>query len=196
MNNAVKKGIINSNIASYVQNPIPDTKREFLTVEELEKLSKNGYHIKEIQNAFLFSCFTGFRISDIKNLTWRNIKKDYIEIKQKKTEDNIRVKLSDSAKKILKYQLPVNHKSDKIFTLPKENAINKHINLWMQQNNIDKHITFHCARHTFATLCLTYDIDIYTLSKLLGHKDIKNTQIYAKLIDKKKDEAIDKLPVF
>lgn len=65
---------------------------------------------------------------------------------------------------------------------------------WAVLAGINKHITFHCARHTFATLCLTYDIDLYTVSKLLGHRDIKTTQIYAKLIDKKKDEAIDKLP--
>ena len=57
-----------------------------------------------------------------------------------------------------------------------------------------KHITWHSGRHTFATLTLTHDIDLYTVSKLLGHKEIKTTQIYAKLIDKKKDEAVDKLP--
>jgi site-specific recombinase XerD len=66
----------------------------------------------------------------------------------------------------------------------------------IEQTDIQKKITFHCGRHTFATLCLTYDIDIFTVSKLLGHTDVKNTQIYAKLIDKKKDQAIDKLPTF
>ena len=64
----------------------------------------------------------------------------------------------------------------------------------MKSAGIKKKITFHCARHTFATMCLTYDVDIYTVSKLLGHRDLKTTEIYAKLIDKKKDEAIDRLP--
>ena len=64
----------------------------------------------------------------------------------------------------------------------------------IQKAGINKRITFHCGRHTFATMCLTYDIGIYTVSKLLGHTDVKHTQIYAKLIDKKRDEAIDKLP--
>lgn len=64
----------------------------------------------------------------------------------------------------------------------------------MKEAGISKHITGHCARHTFATLCLTYEIPITTIAKLLGHTDIKHTQAYAKLVDKKKDEAIDKLP--
>lgn len=59
---------------------------------------------------------------------------------------------------------------------------------------IEKNITFHSARHTFATLCLTFDVPLNTVKELLGHKDIRNTQIYAQMIDKKKDEAIDKLP--
>ncbi len=66
--------------------------------------------------------------------------------------------------------------------------------LWIMKAGITKHITFHCARHTYATLLLTYGVDIFTLSKLLGHKNIKNTQIYAKIIDRKKREAVDKLP--
>ena len=81
-----------------------------------------------------------------------------------------------------------------IFDLRNNTQICNAIKKWVQKAGINKHITFHCARHTFATMCLTYDVDIYTVSKLLGHRDIGSTQIYAKLIDKKKDEAIDKLP--
>ena len=78
--------------------------------------------------------------------------------------------------------------------IPSENKINKHIKNWIQAAGINKHVTFHISRHNFATLLLSSDIDIYTVSKLLGHKDVKVTQIYAKLIDKKRDEAIEKLP--
>jgi site-specific recombinase XerD len=66
--------------------------------------------------------------------------------------------------------------------------------LWVLKAGITKHITFHCGRHTYATLLLTYGVDIFTVSKLLGHKSIKNTQIYAKIIDKTKREAVNKLP--
>ena len=83
----------------------------------------------------------------------------------------------------------------KIFLLSANNNTQSHIKKWVENAGINKHITWHCARHTFATLNLTYGTDIYTVSKLLGHRDIRTTQVYAKLIDKKKVEAINKLPV-
>ncbi|HQM85477.1 MAG TPA: tyrosine-type recombinase/integrase [bacterium] len=70
----------------------------------------------------------------------------------------------------------------------------KHLKEWVRISGITKNVSFHTARHTFATLCISSGIDIYTTSKLLGHTDVKTTQQYAKLVDKKKDEAIDKLP--
>ena len=70
-----------------------------------------------------------------------------------------------------------------------------HLKWWAKDAGIKKHVTWHVGRHTFATLALTYGNDIYTVSKLLGHREVRTTQIYAKLIDKKKDEAIDKLPI-
>lgn len=71
---------------------------------------------------------------------------------------------------------------------------NEKLLMWVQAAGIKKHITFHCARHTYATLQLTHDTDLFTVSKLLGHKNIKTTQIYAKIIDKKKREAVDRMP--
>ena len=65
---------------------------------------------------------------------------------------------------------------------------------WMLRAGITKDITFHCARHTHATLLLNNGVDIYTVSKLLGHKEIKTTQVYARIIDKKKKEAVNKIP--
>jgi len=89
----------------------------------------------------------------------------------------------------------VQGKSNLVFTLIDNKAINRHIARWVKEAGINKKISFHCARHSFATICITNDIDIYTVKKLMGHKEISSTQIYAKLIDKKKDEAIDKIPV-
>lgn len=196
LNVAVMKKLIDNNPASYVKNPKPTPEREFLTVEEIKTLTESNYENSDIQNAFLFSCFTGLRISDIINLSWNDIKKEYLEIKQQKTEETLRFKIPETANKILTMQKGLYINSDRVFQLPGEVAINRHLSRWIQENNINKHITFHCGRHTFATMCLTYDIDLYTVSKLLGHKDIKHTQIYAKIIDKKRDEAIDKLPNF
>ena len=194
LNIALKKNIISKNPAIFIKNPSVKAKREFLVEIEIKKISNDTIINQNIKNAFLFSCFTGLRISDIKSLTWKNVKEQRLEVLQKKTSDTLRMKISSSAQNILSAQRNGDKLSDHIFRLPGEDAINKHIKRWILRNGIDKHITFHCARHTFATLCLTYDIDIYTVSKLLGHKDIKHTQIYAKIIDKKRDDAIDKLP--
>jgi integrase len=195
LNIALKNSFITKNPSNYVKNPSVRPKREFLIESEIKKLSYDNDIDPNIKNAFLFSCFTGLRISDIMSLTWEGVKDQYLDIVIKKTSDSLRMKLSDSANTILSAQQQVNYKSDQIFQLPLENAINANIKKWVKRNGIEKHITFHCARHTFATLCLTYDIDLYTVSKLLGHKDIKHTQIYAKIIDKKRDDAIDKLPI-
>ncbi|MDP8204923.1 MAG: site-specific integrase [Candidatus Tenebribacter mawsonii] len=194
LNIALKKNYISKNPALFVLNPGVNARREFLTEDEIIKISTDKLIDKDIKNAFLFSCFTGLRISDIRSLTWKNIKEENLEVLQKKTSDTLRMKISSSAQNILSDQRNGNKLFDLIFGLPGEDSINKHIKRWVHRNSIDKHITFHCARHTFATLCLTYDIDLYTVSKLLGHKDIKHTQIYAKIIDKKRDDAIDKLP--
>lgn len=104
------------------------------------------------------------------------------------------MKLHPEALRIVNDKRLVANENDKVFDLKSHQVTTKYLKRWVKDTGINKKITFHCARHTFATLCLTHDIDLYTVSKLLGHRDIKSTQIYAKLIDKKKDEAIDKLP--
>ena len=87
------------------------------------------------------------------------------------------------------------HDTGNLFNLPCESTIRYHIQNMVTKAGIDKHITPHCGRHTFATLAINNGMDLYTLSKYLGHNDVKVTQIYAKLINKKKDEAINKIPV-
>lgn len=193
LNRAVKEDIITKNPAASVTMKKADTKREFLSFEEIKTLSRTDKPNLDSCNAFLFSCFTGLRISDLRSLTFAQIKDNYIEFKQQKTGQNERFKLSSAAQKIVSQQAEF-CRSDKVFNLITLGNINVHVDKWAKAAGINKYITFHCARHTFATMALTNDIDLYTVSKLLGHRDIKTTQIYAKLIDKKKDEAIDKLP--
>jgi integrase len=107
-----------------------------------------------------------------------------------KTQKWINVPLSDEA---LRW-LPVKEDLDEpIFHLYDPVNIEKHIAIWMRNAKIDKHITYHCSRHTFATMMLTLDVDLYTVSKLLGHSKITTTQIYAKIIDKKRVDAVSKV---
>jgi integrase len=194
LNVAVEKEIIDTNPARFIQIKKTDVEREFLTIEELRKLKDTPCPNEQTKRAFLFSCFTGLRFSDIQKLTFNDVREGYLYFRQEKTSDVERVPLSKSALGILDQQRAEGRTEGKVFNLNIHDATRKQINKWVEKAELKKHVTWHVGRHTFATMALTHDIDIYTLRDLLGHKDLKNTQIYAKLIDKKKAEAIDKLP--
>ncbi len=192
--NPAKKITMHSDIKSKLSGN-KYKKKEFLLIEELNQLISNPINNKQVMNAFLFSCFTGLRFEDIKALLFTDIIEKHLYIRQLKTEEDERLKLNETALKILEEQRELMEKSnDFVFKLSDNKVTNKYLKRWTQLAGITKKITFHCSRHTFATLCISNDVDLYTVSKLLGHKDISSTQIYAKLVDKKKDEAIDKLP--
>ena len=174
-----------------------ESKREFLNIEEIRKISQCEQGNQVVKRAFLFACFTGLRISDVRKLQWKEIRQDengdfYIDYRQQKTASLENLPLSSSAIKILN-EIP--KENDYIFyNLPTKTAISKTLQAIAKYAGIDKHIHFHVSRHTFATLAITYDNDIYTVSKLLGHKKVATTQIYAKIVDEKKREAVNKLP--
>ena len=196
LNKAIKERIIFYNPANGIQIKLKDSNRQFLTLKEVKTIKDIPCENEQVKNAFLFSCFTGLRISDIRALTFNSIREGYLHFQQQKTRGVERIKLSQSALDILREQKQRRLKGNTlVFKLPSETTIRKYLRAWIEAAGIKKRISFHCARHTFATMCLTSDIDLFTVSKLLGHRDIKDTQIYAKLIDKKKDQAIDKLPV-
>ena len=105
-----------------------------------------------------------------------------------KTQKPLNVPLSGEALKVLEEK---KNPDEPIFKLPTSDAtINYHIKKWVKNGHIDKTISFHCSRHTFATMMLTLGADLYTTSKLLGHANVTTTQIYSKIIDKKKTEAV------
>ena len=112
---------------------------------------------------------------------------------QKKTSGLEYLDLSPQASQMLRER---NRVGDFVFyDLPNHlSSVNAALKRWAWEAGINKNISFHTARHTFATMLLTLDVDLYTVSKLLGHKDIKTTQIYAKIIDKKKQDAVNKIP--
>ena len=175
--------------------PRPESEREFLTLEEVQRLTKTRCGNDEVKRAFLFSCFTGLRLSDIETLTPQMIRSTAtgleVEMRQQKTQRMVYIPVSSNAASFL----PENYKARKrIFIMPSRNEVNGNIRRWTKKAEISKHITFHCSRHTYATLLLTYGADIYTVSKLMGHSSVEITQVYAKVIDQKKTEAVNLIP--
>ena len=143
----------------------------------------------EVRQAFLFSCLCGLRFSDVKRLQWSNLQTDsrghtIAEIVQQKTNSLLYLPISAEAQK----QLPNPElREGSVFKqLPDASYTNKLLKRWARQAGIRKTISFHVARHTFATLSLTYGAELYTISKLLGHSNIRITQIYADIISEKK----------
>lgn len=173
-----------------------ETRRNFLTIEELNRLVKTECNNPLLKRAALFSALTGLRFSDIKNLVWGEL--EYIEgngyfiqFKQQKTKGVEMMPISEQAYSILGERKET---TDKVFEGLTYSAYeNKHLYQWIGAAGITKDITFHCFRHTFATLQLSKGTDIYTVSKMLGHRELKTTQIYAKIIDQTKREAADKI---
>jgi len=194
---AVKDGIIIKNPADNVKGlPQGDSIREFLTLEELQSLVKCQCEIPILKKAFIFSCLSGLRWSDIHKLVWSEVQHSaeygyYIRFRQKKTKGSATLPISNQARNLLG---EIGKPNDKVFDGLKYSAWhNLKLQQWVMKAGISKTISFHCARHTYATLQLTLGTDIFTVSKLLGHKDLKTTQVYAKIIDAKKKEAANKI---
>lgn len=197
LNLAVKEKIIPSNPAKYVKIRLEGTERVYFTKDELIILANTECKENDIKRAFMFSCFTGLRISDINKLTWSQIKEKRLFVKQTKTKGIEYLPLSESALKYLYMDQDLENLSPdkKIFKLKSDMSTNRKLKEWVKEAKINKHISYHASRHTFATLSLSSGIDIYTVSKMMGHKSVKMTEIYAKIINKTVEEAVSKLPL-
>lgn len=191
LKHALKAKLITTYPGENIQIKFPESQRQFLSKEEIQIVANIEFDRPAVQDAFLFSCFTGLRMADIMSLEWSNIKNGYLHFTQHKTGQSERIKLSDTAKDILSRQ---ERSSRKIFDLPTRKHLFKAINRLMEQANLGKKVTFHCARHTFATQLIENGAELLTVQKLMGHRDIRSTMIYTKLVDKLKDQAIDRLP--
>ncbi|QNR86740.1 site-specific integrase [Pedobacter riviphilus] len=176
-----------------------ETNRQFLLEEELKTLATTECEYPLLKKAFLFSCLTGLRWSDINKLIWEEVifsetEQQYsINFRQKKTKGLQYNPISFEAFKLLGARAD---NEERVFKGLKYSAWNNHLlQEWIWKDaDIKKKITFHCARHTYATLLLTSGADIYTVSKLLGHQDLKTTEIYGKIINTQKVKVVNLLP--
>lgn len=204
---AVKAGVIKSNPADMVDNQkkirVPESQRVYLTIDEVRSLMDTECKSEISKRAFMFSCFCGLRISDVRRLRWDDIEsvtddaggqRYRLSVVMKKTEHGLSFMLSDEA---LGWMPDRKTNDVHVFGgLPAHSYLNKVIKDWARRAGIKKNVSFHTARHTFATMMLTLGADLYTTSKLLGHTNISVTQVYAKIIDKKKDEAMGLIDKF
>lgn len=171
---------------------MPESVRSYMTIEEVRSLIATPMENETVKSAYLFSCFCGLRISDVKKLKWKDVFLDHgqyrLAVAMQKTKEPIYLPLSNEA---LKWMPERGDKTgdDNVFDLP--STVNTLIKPWGKAAGISKQFTFHTARHTFATMMLTLGADLYTVSKLLGHTSVRMTQVYAKIVNKKKDDAVN-----
>ena len=168
-------------------------KKEILSIDDIQLLASTPLKNGNVKKAFLFSCLTGLRFCDIEALQWKHIdlKNQRLSIIQSKTGHKVTVNLHQSAIDILG---DVSQPTDSVFKLPSHTACTKDIKHWVLRAGITKHITWHCARHSFASNLIFHGADITTASNLLGHTSLKYTQRYTRVVEDMKRTAIDNLP--
>ena len=168
-------------------------KKSYLTLDELKRLAATPCHIGVLKRASLFSCLTGLRISDVLNLKWEDFEiapdQGYcIRIRTQKTQTEAILPISCEA-----IELCGERSTGTVFRGLTRSMINYPLKKWIAEAGITKPITFHCFRHTYATLQIASGTDIYTVSKMLTHKNVTTTQIYADLVSAKKRETVNRI---
>ncbi|MDE6741248.1 MAG: site-specific integrase [Muribaculaceae bacterium] len=197
LNFAVKEGLMERNPSAAVERfKEPESDREFLTVDEMRRLARVPAPDESIGRAFFFSCLTGLRWSDIVALRWESVQRigsvTRIVFTQQKTGGREYLDITDQAVALMGAR-----GSDGDLVFPHLGAVQSariKVAAWVKAAGIRKHITFHCARHSFAVMMLELGTDLYTLSKLMGHRSIETTQVYAKILDKTKQAAVARIP--
>lgn len=222
---AYKSELIHSDLSLKVDKPkYTPPPREYLTADELNRLAAAPCADSMIKKAALFSALTGLRWSDVINITWNHVKRSEngveLVLTMKKTGAILTLPISKQAFRLLGEVAPLrlsqltpapngserlniapnNHQGvpkgeSKCFPLKYTCSVSYKVGRWAKAAGLSKRITFHCFRHTFATLQLNAGTDIYTVSKMLGHSNLTTTQVYAKIVDKTKREAAERIQI-
>lgn len=197
MNKAYDDKIIPTNPIRNVENfKAEDVERVYLTLDEVRSLAQAECDYPILKRAFLFSCLTGIRKSDIERLTWGQVTKfgDFTRITftQKKTTKLLYLDVTEEAVSYMGERGGFNDLVFDGFKYSSQTLVE--LKRWCLKAGITKDVTFHSGRHTFAVLMITLGADIYTVQKLLGHSYIQTTQIYAKVIDQKRQQAVSMIP--
>lgn len=189
---AVKLKVIKENPSTDIKCPKKmGLEKSVLNFDEIKLLNATYCSNSGIKRAFLLSCLTGLRYCDIKALQWKNIKGDVIELVQQKTKNSVRIMLGPQAIRLIGDPAKPN---DLIFSLPTHNGCLKVLATFVKRANITKKITWHCARHSFATNMMNLKTDIYQISKMLGHSSVRCTTRYTRVNDELMRDTVNKFP--
>jgi len=198
MKKAYKEGLLKTNFAEDVSiKKVTAIRKDILSFDEIQKLQSTPANNGEVKRAFLFSCLTGIRFGDLIQLTWSNIKDNQdglmLSFCQSKTSKNVNVNLTGDAANLLGSRQAT---TDLIFHLPSHTGVLKSLRTWVKTAKVNKKVTFHVARHSFATNLIFYGADLKTASTLLGHSRLDQTNLYAREVEALKQRAVDLLPRF
>jgi len=167
------------------------SEKNTLTSSEIQLLNDTYCRKPQVKNAFLFSYLTGLRFCDVSTLRWENIKDNQLDIIQKKTKERLTLNLHQD----IIYLIGNPQKGNElVFKLPSYMACRNNLKTWVDRSGIEKHITWHCSRHSFATALILKNENIMTVSKLLGHKSIVETERYVRVAETSKQTAINSIP--
>jgi site-specific recombinase XerD len=178
-------------------------RKDVLSLEEIQALINCHYDHEnpEIRRAFIFCLYCGLRFCDVKDLTFRNV--DYsnrlLKFEQSKTKGHsassgVVIPLNDGLLSLIGNPPEDGNLDSFVFTLPSYESCCKSVKRWVKRAGINKHISWHCARHSFAVNILNNGANIKTVASLLGHSGLKHTEKYTRAVDKLKEEAINSLP--
>jgi site-specific recombinase XerD len=201
INFGVKQGWIIANPLNTFSGKLERVDKTFLTEDELnliEKKKLSNERLNEVKDVFIFCCYTGLSYSDVAKLSCEDIYigingKKQISINRTKTDVNARIPLLDKASDILaKYkEHPMCICDNRLLPVKSNQKQNEYLKEIATLCNINKHLTTHTARHTFATLMMTKKVSMESVSKMLGHTNLKTTQIYAKIVAEKVNDEMD-----
>lgn len=178
-------------------------KKEWLSLEEVQQLIATHYdgESDNIRRAFIFCLYCGLRWCDVKDLTFANVdfSNRVLKFEQNKTKGHssasgVTIPLNDGLLSLIGTPSKDGNRDEVIFPLPSHTMCLKALRHWVERAGINKHITWHCARHTFAVNILNNGANIVTVASLLGHSGLKHTEKYTRAVDKLKQDAINSLP--
>lgn len=178
-------------------------RKDILSFEEIQALINTHYDNENpnVRRAFIFCLYCGLRFCDVKDLTYRSV--DYssklLTFEQNKTKGHstasgVVIPLNDGLLSLIGEPTANEGKDSSVFNLPSYESCLKSLKRWVKRAGIDKHISWHCARHSFAVNILNNGANIKTVASLLGHSGLKHTEKYTRAVDKLKEDAINSLP--